>query len=170
MKTAVTMTKYRWDSSTSPIVRMQKTCRHAIESSSSWQIPSSVAFIENQYEDFAGIKTDGSKPNILFVIEIPFIEKNILENCYSQRNRFHASKRKQRQGDGGNRLFQITEKSSLWLLIASFLQSQIAAGVGRRVMWFPTLTYAYVLVRIIQRVDRNNFFPRHETNVSFLPP
>ena len=76
MKTAVTMTKYRWDSSTSPIVRMQKTCRHAIESSSSWQIPSTtVAFIENQYEDFAGIKTDGSKPNILFVIEIPFIEK-----------------------------------------------------------------------------------------------
>ena len=33
------------------------------------------AFIENQYEDFAGIKTDGSKSNILFVIEIPFIEK-----------------------------------------------------------------------------------------------
>ena len=54
---------------------MQKMRRHAIESSSSWQIPSSVAFIENQYEDFAGIKTDGSKPNILFVIEIPFIEK-----------------------------------------------------------------------------------------------
>ena len=24
-------------------------------------------------------------------------------------------------------------------------------------MWFPTLTYAYVLVRISQRVDRNNF-------------
>ena len=75
MKTAVTMTKYRWDSSTSPIVRMQKKRRHAIESSSSWQIPSLVAFIENQYEDFAGIKTDVSKPNILFVIEIPFIEK-----------------------------------------------------------------------------------------------
>ena len=34
-------------------------------SSSSWRIPSSVAFIENQYEDFAGIKTDGSKPNIM---------------------------------------------------------------------------------------------------------